>query len=87
MNYQQRLEKNVDEKNVADDENVDGISANEIDGLEHFIKNYSVVQYSIRNRVIEGVMGQRTKLYATLYDKKTGHYLLVTLPLKLNDPI
>jgi len=68
MNYQQRLEKNVDEKNVADDENVDGKSANEIDELEHFIKNYSVVQYSIRNWVISRVVGQRAKLFATLYD-------------------
>ena len=67
MNYQQ--EKNVDENNVAEniDENVDGKSANEIDELEHFIKNYSVVQYSIRNRVILRVVGQRAKLYA--YDK------------------
>ena len=50
MNYQQRLEKNVDEENV--DENVDGKSVNEIDELEHFIKNYSIVQYSIRKRAI-----------------------------------
>ena len=64
MNYQQ--EKNVDEKNVADDENVDEKGANEIDELEHFIKNYSVVQYSIRNRVILRVVGQRAKFYATL---------------------
>ena len=55
MNYQQRLEKNVDEENVAEnvDENVDnGKSVNEIDELEHFIKNYSIVQYSIRKRAI-----------------------------------
>ena len=54
MNYQQRLEKNVDEENVAKnvDENVDGKSVNEIDELEHFIKNYSIVQYSIRKRAI-----------------------------------
>ena len=54
MNYQQRLEKNVDEENVAEnvDENVDGKNVNEIDELEHFIKNYSIVQYSIRKRAI-----------------------------------
>ena len=51
MNYQQRLEKNVDVENV--DKNVDEKSVNEIDELEHFIKNYSIVQYSIRNRVVE----------------------------------
>ena len=78
MNYQQRLEKNVDEKNVADDENVDGKSDNEIDGLEHFIKNYSVVQYSIRNRVILRVVGQRGELYVTLYNKKTDQWSLFT---------
>ena len=58
MNYQQRLEKNVDEENVAEnvDENVDGKSVNEIDELEHFIKNYSIVQYSIIGFTFHDIM-------------------------------
>ena len=58
MNYQQRQnfsdEKNHDkiedknvEKNVDKKCNVDDSGGNSDDELEHFIQNYSVVQYSI----------------------------------------
>ena len=65
MNYQQRQnfsdEKNHDkiadknaedknlEKNVDKKCNVDDSGGNSDDELEHFIQNYSVVQYSIRS--------------------------------------
>ena len=62
MNYQQRQEKNFSgeesldqiadenlEKNVDKKCNVDDSGEKSDDELEHFIQNYSVVQYSIRS--------------------------------------